>query len=70
MPHKLIETPFFRHVTEVLASIGIIFEVRSKHFDWFVSLSCVALNTLFFGYLLFCNMYFVDEAKKNTSENT
>lgn len=73
IPHKMIEEPFFRHVIEVfyvLASIGIIFSGKSREFNWVSIISCLALNTLFFGYLLLCNIYYLTDAKKNNSEKT
>ena len=73
MPHKMIEEPFFRHLIEILylvASLGIIFSGKSREFDWVSIISCLVLNTLFVGYLLLCNIYYLTEAKKNTSEKT
>lgn len=69
MPHKMIEEPFFRHLIEILylvASLGIIFSGKSREFDWVSIISCLVLNTLFVGYLLLCNIYYLTEAKKNT----
>lgn len=66
-PHRQIQEPFFRCFIlglYVIVDISMIFMGRHKHYDNFVIIGGIVLNTLFFLYLLLMPIYYLSDVKK------